>query len=129
MNPELEKIAQKVLDKLPKESTDKYGIVIITILMIISITLTVIRIIQECNKKRLLGLNKKQKCQLFNIETKSLSMKRSFFTRMTLRRVIRKELPRDAYKKYGNDLMNAILDTGVELTEEETQTLVEAANV
>lgn len=129
MNPELEKIAQKVLDKLPKESTDKYGVVIITILMIISITLTIIRIIQECNKKRLLRLNKKQKCQLFNIETKSLSMKRSFFTRMTLRRVIRKELPRDAYKKYGNDLMQAILDTGVDLTEEETQTLVEAANV
>ena len=50
-NQKLKAIAIKVLEKsrVPKE--DNYGFAIVTILMIISIILTCVRILQECNKK------------------------------------------------------------------------------
>lgn len=127
MNKDLEAIAQKVIDKIPKKD-ENFGF-IITVLMIISITLTLIRVIQECNKTRILSLNSKQKNQFFNSEVKSLSIKKTWFTRMTLKKIIRKELPKDMYKEYGYDLMNAFLSVGADLTEQETETLMEAANV
>ena len=49
-NDKLKAIAVKVLEKstIPKE--DNHGFAIITVLMIISIILTIVRVIQECNK-------------------------------------------------------------------------------
>lgn len=120
-------IAQKVLDKVPQDP-EKFGFVI-TVLMVISIILTVIRIIQECNKSKLSNLSGQEKEQFFGEQMKSLSLKRSWFTRMTVKKAIRKQLPRELYREYGGVLMNAILDTGEKLTEDEIQSLVEASNV
>ena len=46
-----------------------------------------------------------------------------------VKKIIRKELSPEDYKLYGLDLTDALFVTGADLTEEETQTLVEAANV
>lgn len=120
-------IAQKVIDQVPQDP-EKFGFVI-TILMVVSIILTMIRIMQECNKSKLFGFNDKERVNFFKEQIKTLSIKRSWFTRMTIKKAIRKQLPRELYKAYGMDLMNAILNTGEKLTEEEIQSLVEASNV
>ena len=128
VNEPLKNIAEKVLDRIPDKDPEKFGSVI-AILMVISIILTVIRVIQECNKKKIQLFNRRQKTEFYGQEIKNLSLRRSWFTRMTVKKVIRKELSPENYKAYGVALMNAILDTGETLTEDEIKTLVEAANV
>ena len=124
----LKKIAEKILDKVPNKDPEKFGSVM-AILMIISIILTVIRVIQECNKSKIKLFNRRQKNEFFGQEIKNLSFNRRWFTKMTIKKIIRKELSPELYKHYGLELMNAILDTGENLTEDEIKTLVEAANV
>ena len=125
----MQKIAQKVLDNMEaSKSVENFGFVI-TVLMIISITLTLIRIIQECNKKKIGSFSSKEKYTYFGDEIKSLSLKKTWFTKMMIKKAIRKELTKEQYKAYGVDLMNAILATGEGLTEDEIKTLVEVSNV
>lgn len=127
-NYKLKLIAEKVISKMPNTSDENFGFVI-TVLMVISIILTIIRVIQECDKNKITTFNQTQKYAFFSEQTKTLSLKRSWFTKMTIKKIIRKEMSKDNYKKYGYDLMNAILDTGVNLTEDEIKTLVETSNV
>jgi hypothetical protein len=129
-NEDLKKIAEKVINKIPNKDEDpeKFGSVI-AILMVISIMLTVIRVIQECQKSKIKLFNRQQKYEYFGEQIRTLTMKRSWFTRMTVKKVIRRELSSEDYRTYGGYLMNAILDTGENLTEDEIKTLVEAANV
>lgn len=127
-NEPLKKIAEKILDKVPNKDPEKFGSVM-AILMIISIVLTVIRVIQECNKNKIKLFNRRQKTDFFGKEIKTLSLNKKWFTKMTVKKVIRKELSPELYKDYGLELMNAILDTGENLTDDEIKTLVEAANV
>jgi hypothetical protein len=127
-NEKLKKIAEKVISKVPNKDPEKFGSVIV-ILMVISIILTVIRVIQECEKSKIRTFNQQDKCKYFGEQIRTLTMKRSWFTRMTIKKTIRRELSREDYREYGGYLMNAILDTGENLTEDEIKTLVEAANV
>lgn len=129
-NLKLKAIAIKVLEKsrVPKE--DNYGFAIITILMIISIILTCVRIIQECNKNKLIHiLTPKEKYGLYGEEIKTFSARRGWFTKMRIKKLLRKEMSREDYAKYSFAILNALLDTGENLTEDEIITLVEAANV
>lgn len=127
-NEKLKQIAEKVIAKVPTNDPEKFGSVI-AILMVISIILTVIRVLQECNKSKLLNLGKRQKYSYFATEMKNTVIKRSWFTKMTIKKAIRRELNREDYKEYGVALMNAILDTGENLTDDEYITLMEAVNV
>ena len=97
--------------------------------MVISIVLTLIRVIQECEKKKIKLFNRRQKYDYFADKTKTISINRSWFTKMTIKKIIRKELSPEDYREYGGALMTAILDTGANLTEDEIITLVEAAHV
>jgi hypothetical protein len=128
-NEDLKKIAEKIINKMPNKDQDpeKFGSVI-AILMVISIVLTVVRVIQECEKTKIKLFNRQQKYQYFSEQIRTLTMKRSWFTRMTIKKTIRRELSKEDYKNYGGYLMNAILDTGENLTENEIKTLVEATN-
>lgn len=127
-NTKLNDIAQKVLNKIEPKDPEKYGFVI-TILMIISIILTVIRVIQECNKNKLSSLSGSSREIYFADQIKQTAIRKTWFTKMMLKKAIRKELGSDTYKVYGTDLMNAILSTGDELTDDEFITLAEAVNV
>lgn len=122
----MQKIAQKIIDKIPQK--ENFGFVI-TILMIISITLTLIRIIQECNKDKTTAFSAQEKYEYYGSEIHSLSMKKTWFTKMMTKKIIRKEIGKDNYKTYGIDIMNAIFETGEQLTSDEIITLVEAAHV
>jgi hypothetical protein len=126
---ELKAIASKVLSKAGVPQDEKFGS-IIAILMIISIILTVIRVLQECNKNKLSGdYTIKDKYSLYGSEIKEYSSRRGMFTKMRIKRILRRELPKEQYAKYGIQLLNAMLDTGENLKDDEVITLVEAANV
>jgi hypothetical protein len=131
MNIELENkvktIAEKVLNQTTWPKSENYGSVI-AILMVVSIILTSIRILQECKKNRKFS-SQTEKYQTYKQEIKEVSRTRSWFTKLGLKKIIRKELGKDEYKQYGNELLYAILNIGDTLTDEEAITLVEAANV
>lgn len=121
-------VADKILSKVKPQDSENHGFVITT-LMIISIVLTLIRVIQECNKSKIQNFSQTEKCDYFGDQIKEKTIKRSWFTKMVVKKSIRKELPTDAYKEYGISLMNSILDTGENLSNNEISALVEAANV
>jgi hypothetical protein len=129
VDPKLEAIAMKVMDKMDlSNKSDKYGNIIVVI-MVIGIILSLIRVIQECNNKQFGILNKEQKAKRMQEQVKSICISRNFLNKWRLRRIIKDKLSSEDYNLYGAKLRDAILDTGVDLTEDESYTLVEAANV
>lgn len=126
---DLKPIAKKVLEDANIPDDQMFGSVI-AILMVISIILTLVRVIQECNNNKLAMLDSEDsKYQLYGSEMRSYSKKRGWFTKMRIKKVLRNSLNKEDYKQYGNVLCSAILDTGEILTDDEVITLVETANV
>jgi hypothetical protein len=129
-NEPLKQIADKILSKVTVEETDKerFGSVII-VLAVISIVLTLVRIIQECDKNKIKLFSKQDKYEYFSTHIHDITIRRSWFTKMTIKKILRKELDRYDYRQYGSSITNAILDVGENLDQTEIKTLVEAANV
>lgn len=128
-NTKLQNIAKKVIDNTKHDSNDENFGAIVTILIIISIVLTIIRILQECNKTRWLKLDRKQKLTYFGAQIKEKAISKSWLTRRIIKKTIRQELSLANYKKYGVAIMNAILVIGEALTDDEINTLAETINV
>lgn len=129
-NDKLKNIAIKILEKSNVPKDDVYGFAIITILMIISVVLTCIRIIQECNKNKLTTLSSAEdKFTLYKDQIKFFSERRGWFTKMRIKKILRREMSREDYEKYSLAILNALLETGEVLTDDDITTLVEAANV
>lgn len=128
IDPKLEAIGIKIANKLNVVQKDKYGSVIL-ILMIISIVISLIRVIQECHKNKLVNFGSKEKAELLCGEIQNICIKKSLFNKIKLKKILKEKLSPEDYKTYGYQLRDAILDSGAELTEEESFTLVEAANV
>lgn len=129
MNEKLKSIAEKVrkLAKIPED--ENFGSVI-AILMIISIMLTLIRVLQECNKNKLSTESTAQdKYNLYGTEIKNYSMRRGWFTKMRIKKILRQKMSKEQYNKYSLHLLEALLNTGENLTDDEVMTLVENANV
>jgi hypothetical protein len=129
MNDKLNSIAEKIRSEssIPKE--EKFGSVI-AILMIISIVLTLVRVLQECNKNKTSELHSlEDKYTLYGSEIHNYSLKKGWFTKLRIKKAIRKQMSKEQYTKYGLLLMNSILNTGENIKDDEVITLVEAANV
>jgi len=128
VNPKLEIIAKNIVSKLDTTKTkgDRYGNPIM-ILMVISIILSLIRVVQECNKKT--DLNRCSEAKLVSANVNNLCIKKTWLNQLRMTRIMKKHMSKEAYKEYGEDLKNAILDYGVSLTEDESLTLLEASNV
>jgi hypothetical protein len=124
----LKNIAEKVVKKAGLSSDENFGSVV-TLLMIVSIILTAIRILQECNKNKTKNMTASDKYATYKEEIKTYSQRRGWFTRMRLKKLLRRELKPDDYAKYSLRLVEALLDIGEEIKDEEVITLVEAANV
>jgi len=124
----LKLIAEKILSMIPNPP-ESFGSVI-AVLMIISVILTLVRIIQECRKSKLQNFGTTQDlCTYMTSEINDLSFEKTWFTKRTVKKLLKKELSEDDYRKYGIPLMNAILTYGTIITTEETLTLMEATNV
>jgi len=129
-NEKLKAIAIKILEKsrVPKE--DNYSFGVVTILMIISIVLTCVRILQECNKNKLSASSTSQdKYSMYGEQLHTFSERRGWFTKMRIKKILRREMKKEDYEKYSLTILNALLETGEVLTDDEVVTLVEAANV
>lgn len=127
-NEKLKVIAEKILCRANIGDDQKFGSVI-AILMIISIILTVIRVLQECNKSKTQNMTAQDKSTVYGENIRSYSKKRGWFTRMRIRKIVRKELTSEEFNQYGIKLTESLLDIGEDLTDDEAYTLVEAANV
>lgn len=121
MNKPNQKMEDLAIDVLGRQDLpqDKFGSVIM-IIMMVAILVNVIRVIQECNKN-----SKLDKVLLYKQHIRELSDRRGWFTKMKLRKLIRRELKPDDYKEYGWHLVNAILNKGENITDEEVLTLLE----
>lgn len=129
INKKLENIGNKILQKADiDKDIDKSGSVIL-IIMIISATLTLIRIIQECHKKKLIDLPKSDKAKFMKSEINKICINNNLLNQLRLSRILKQKLSKEEYRNYGSKIKKAIMEVGLELTEEESLTLVEAANV
>jgi hypothetical protein len=128
VDPRLEAIAMKIMKKVNLVQNTKYGSIILVV-MIIGIVLSLIRVIQECNKNKLLKFNKLETTKFMYNEIQNICIKRTLLNKWRLKKIIKDKLSTEDYKAYGLQLQDAIFSTGLELTEEESFTLVEAANV
>jgi hypothetical protein len=127
-NKQLENIAKDVLKKANIPEDQNFGS-IIAILMVISIILTVIRVLQECNKNKTLNMTSKEVGGLYGAEIRSYSLKRGWFTRLRIKRIMRQQLSKEDYHKYAIKLTEVLLDKGETITDGEALTLLEASNV
>ena len=132
-NEKLEQIAIKVMNKMSLDHSDdklykQNSQSIILILMIIGIVLSLIRVIQECNKKKLVGLNRRNQAEVMQKAVGDICIKRNMVNQWRLNRIIKQKLSPEDYKTYGAELKKSIMETGPELTEEEIITLVEESS-
>jgi hypothetical protein len=129
-NEKLKAIAVKILEKSNVQKDEVYGFAIVTILMIISIVLTCVRILQECNKNKLsVSSTVEDKYSMYGEQLHTFSERRGWFTKMRIKKILRREMNREDYEKYSLSILNALLETGEVLTDDEIKTLVENANV
>jgi len=121
-NEKIKDVASDILSSqdLPE---DKFGSVIM-IIMMIAILVNVIRVIQECDKDK----DENESVEKYKSTITDLSNRRGWFTKMRLKKIIRKELSKEDYKEYGNALVDAILNKGARITDEEVSVLLEAKN-
>lgn len=128
-DPKLKNIGSKVLQTANIPEDQKFGS-IIAILMIISIILTLIRVLQECNKSKLTdNCTAQDKYNVYGAEIKNYSLRRGWFTKMRIKKILRQKLSKEDYYQYSFQLLNALLDNGSNVSQDEIITLVENANV
>jgi|DEB0MinimDraft_10_1074344.scaffolds.fasta_scaffold194939_1 hypothetical protein len=112
----IEVFAEEVRDDMLSRvdtKDDKYEFIDpITILMIISITVGVIRAIQECRKNNLRGYSSNEAADYLTTDIKFRALNHGFLTRWKLKKAIKKHLSSDQYSYYGNALMRSILEKG-----------------
>lgn len=121
-------IAERILKQSNIPNDQKFGSVI-AVIMVISVILTFVRILQECNKNKTNNMTTKDKTAIYAENIRLFSRKRGWFTRMRMKRILKSQLSTEDYNKYGIKLVESILDIGENITDEEAYTLVEAANV
>ena len=121
-------LAHQVLKKCGIDDDQKFGS-IIAILMMVSIILTLVRVLQECNKDKTQNMTANDKNAIYGESMRTFSKKRGLFTRMRIKRLLKKELSSEDFSKYSIKLINAILDTGENLSDNQVSSLVEVANV
>jgi hypothetical protein len=128
MNSEVKGIAKNVMNKAGIPEEEEFGSVI-AILMVISIILTLIRVLQECNKNKTENMTAQDKTPIYGESIRTFSKKRGWFTRLRIKRIIKKHLNSEQYKKYSIKLTESLMDVGENLKDDEVYSLVEAANV
>lgn len=126
-NQNLENIAKRVITVAKLDSEPKYGSAI-AILMVISIILTCIRILQECNKSEEFS-SIGDKCSVYGEQIAFFASRRSKFIKLRIKRILRRNMAPEDYKKHSVQLLSSLLSVGANLTDEEVLTLVEASNV
>jgi hypothetical protein len=127
IDPKLEQLANKILNKAQVKN-ENYGIDPITLIIIIGVMLSLIRVIQECRKKRK-SLNKYDNALDLRHTIVNISIKDSWLNNYRLTKILKQHLSKKQYNDYGDSLKKAIMDVGRNLNDEESLILLEAINV
>ena len=127
IDPKLENLAKKVINKANIKN-ETYGIDPITIILVISVILTLIRVIQECRKKRTLDDKMSEALNLRHTIV-NLSIKNNWLNNYRLNKILKQHLSKKQHQQYGVSLKNAIMEVGKNLNDDESLTLLEASNV
>ena len=127
IDPKLEKIAEKIIHKAQIKS-ENYGIDPITIIIIIGVILSLIRVIQECRQKRK-SLDRYDDALDLRHTIVKLSIKDTWLNNYRLSRILKQHLSKKQYVTHGEALKKAIMEVGKNLNDEESLTLLEASNV
>lgn len=125
---DLEKLSEKIALNANLNPKEKFGSVLIAI-MIVGILINVVRVIQECEKKQLYGTTPDQKATIYRSSIKNLSIRRGWYTKMRLRKILRSHMPVTDYRQHGANLCNSILAAGESISVEQVHSLIEASNV
>jgi hypothetical protein len=127
-NSDINKIAKKVISNMKLDKSKDYGVDPITIIIVIGVILSLIRVIQECRKNRELIHDKTQLTKIMQLDIRDIVLRNSFINRLRLKKIVKQHVSKSQYKTYGQQLQASIMETGVNLTEDEIYTLMEAAN-
>jgi hypothetical protein len=126
----INELAAIVIEKtFQKENTKQYYIDPLTIILVISILLTLIRVIQECRQKRIKTMTEKDRYFYVHSEIQSLCFNNTLFTRMRIKAAIKQHLTKEQYNRYGKALLNSIIEVGSKVTDEQTVALLEYKHV
>jgi hypothetical protein len=129
MNPKVKNIGERVMKQAGIPEEEQFGSVL-AILMVISIILTLIRVLQECNKNKLsTDCTEQDKYSLYAEEIKNYSIRKGWFTKLRIKKALRQNMSREQYAKYSVRLLSALLDNGENLKDDEIIALVETSNV
>lgn len=127
VDPNLELIAQKVINKANIKN-ENHGFDPITIIIVIGVILSLIRVIQECRSKRRKNDKMTEALDLRHTIV-NLTVKDNWLNNYRLNRILRQHLSKKQYQQYGVSLKNAIMEVGKNLDDNESLTLLEATNV
>jgi len=126
-NSDLNKIAKNVISNMRLDKNKDYGVDPITIIIVIGVILSLIRVIQECRKNRQLIKDRTQLVKTMQLDIQDIILRDSFINRLRLKKIIKQNISKEQYKAYGSQLQTSIMETGVNLTEDEIYTLMEAS--
>lgn len=127
VDPKLENLAQKIITKANIKN-ENYGFDPITIIIVIGVILSLIRVIQECRSKRKKNDKISEALDLRHTIV-NLTIKDNWLNNYRLNRILKQHLSKKQYQQYGVSLKNAIMEVGKNLNDEESLTLLEATNV
>lgn len=129
-NTTVNNMASDVLDRIiVKTDKEKYSFIDpITILMLISITIGIIRIIQECRKDKLNKLSTEDKAKFLLEEIRKTAKNPGFINKWKVKRIIKNKLSREQYGVCGESVFDALSELGEKITEEQVLSLLEYNN-
>ena len=127
IDPKLSNLAQKIITKANIKN-ENYGFDPITIIIVIGVILSLIRVIQECRSKRKKNDKMSEALDLRHTIV-NLTIKDNWLNNYRLNRILKQHLSKKQYQQYGVSLKNAIMEVGKNLNDEESLTLLEATNV
>jgi len=127
IDPKLSNLAQKIITKANIKN-ENYGFDPITIIIVIGVILSLIRVIQECRSKRRKNDKMSEALDLRHTIV-NLSIKDNWLNNYRVNKILKQHLSKQQYKQYGVSLKNAIMEVGKNLNDEESLTLLEATNV
>lgn len=127
-NIKLENLSSKIINESGLNSTTEYTSVLLTI-MVIGIILNCIRVIQECSNNKTNKMSKQEKIAFYQKEIIKLSSRKGWYTKLRIRKVIRREMKMSVYKEHGASIVDSMLNIGENITEDEVSSILEALNV
>lgn len=127
IDPKIEALAEKIITK-SNIKNDNYGIDPITIIIIIGVILSLIRVIQECRKKRK-NLTRYDDALDLRHTIVNLTIKDNWLNNYRLNKILKQHLSKNQYNNYGEAIKKAIMEVGHNLTDDESLTLLEVSHV